>query len=69
MTVLSIICIVYCIGALLTFIVGGYVSGSFKDGIFGIIFAAAFAFFWFYTIPAMFYEEYGREQRKKRRKK
>lgn len=67
MTVLSIICIIYCIGAIITFVSYGILSGAFKDGFFGIIFSAGFAFLWVYVIPAICYEEYVREHRKKER--
>lgn len=69
MTVLSIICIIYCIGAIITFVSYGILSGAFKDGFFGIIFAAGFAFLWVYVIPAIFYEESVRERKKKHARK
>lgn len=68
-TVLAIVCIVYCIGAVITFVSYGILAGAFKDGFFGIVFAAGFAFLWVYLIPAICYEEYERERKKKHARK
>lgn len=66
--VLAYIALVYCIGALITFIPLAFIHGGTTDtfGI-GLMIAAGLAFFWPFTAPVMISVEL--EERKKKGKK
>ena len=64
--ILVVICIIYCIGSILTFIPLAFIHGG-KSDIFGIgiVIAAGLAFLWPVTVPVMIQVEL--EEHKKRK--
>lgn len=66
--VLAYIALIYCIGAIITFIPLTFIHGGASDtfGI-GIMIAAGLAFFWPLTVPVMLHVEW--EERQSKRKK
>lgn len=64
--IFGIICIIYCIGAIITFIPLAFIHGGKSDtyGI-GMMIAAGLAFFWPVSVPLMIHVEW--EERKLRK--
>ncbi len=67
--VLAYIALVYCIGAILTFIPLSFIHGGKTDtyGI-GIMIAAGLAFLWPLTVPVMIKVEWDERKEQKKRK-
>lgn len=68
--IIAYIALIYCIGAILTFISLAFVHGGKTDtfGI-GIMIAAGLAFMWPLSVPLMLHVEWEERQRKKKGKK